>query len=147
MTKHEELLREGPRNAPEPETAEQRSRRKRIEAAAGGAVVVGGGVLAKFGALTKFFLWIIAWHGVVDLWRIGGWIALLAVALVALVLIVRSHGREENAMATSAEDVDHIHAHAPQIGISALDADPEAELRAARAEADRQHTRDLWRGV
>jgi hypothetical protein len=31
MTKHDELLREGPRNPPEPETAEQRSRRKRIE--------------------------------------------------------------------------------------------------------------------
>jgi hypothetical protein len=78
MAKHDELLQQGPRQAPEPETAEQRSKRLGWGTAAGGAAA-GGAALAKFGFL-KFFLWIIAWHGIVDLWRIGGWIAIAMVA-------------------------------------------------------------------
>jgi len=89
MAKHDELLEQGPREAPEPETAEQRSKRLGVGTAAGGAAVAGG-VLAKLGFL-KIFLWIVAWHGVVDLWRVGGWIALVALAgAVTLYLVVRS---------------------------------------------------------
>jgi hypothetical protein len=94
MAKHDELLQQGPREAPEPETAEQRSKRVRIGTAAGG-IAAGGAALAKVGVLGKFFLWIIAWHGAVDLWRIGGWIAIAVVAgAVALLVVVRAR-REE----------------------------------------------------
>jgi protein-S-isoprenylcysteine O-methyltransferase Ste14 len=94
MGKHDELLQQGPREAPEPETAEQRSKRIGAGTAAGG-IVAGGAALAKLGVLGKFFLWIIAWHGAVDLWRIGGWIAVaLVAAAVAIYLVVRAR-REE----------------------------------------------------
>ena len=92
MAKHDELLQQGPRQAPEPETAEQRSKRLGWGTAAGGAVA-GGAALAKLGFL-KFFLWIIAWHGVVDLWRIGGWIAIAVVAAVIAVYFVVRTRRE-----------------------------------------------------
>jgi hypothetical protein len=92
MAKHDELLDQGPREAPEPETAEQRSKRLGVGTAAGG-VAAGGAVLAQLGFL-KFFLWIVAWHGVVDLWRIGGWIALAVVAGVATAYLVIRSRRE-----------------------------------------------------
>ena len=89
MAKHDELLEQGPHEAPEPETAEQRSKRVGWGTAAGGAAA-GGAVLAKLGFL-KIFLWIVAWHGVIDLWRVGGWIALVALAgVVTVYLVVRS---------------------------------------------------------
>ncbi|HXZ56945.1 MAG TPA: hypothetical protein VEG40_05125 [Gaiellaceae bacterium] len=89
MAKHDELLEQGPREAPEPETAEQRSKRLGVGTVAGGAAA-GGAVLAKLGFL-KFFLWIVAWHGVIDLWRVGGWIALAALAGAGtLYLVIRS---------------------------------------------------------
>jgi hypothetical protein len=89
MAKHDDLLEQGPHEAPEPETAEQRSKRLGVGTVAGGAAVAAGG-LAKLGFL-KFFLWIFAWHGIVDLWRVGGWIALAIVAgLGAVYLVIRS---------------------------------------------------------
>jgi hypothetical protein len=90
MAKHDDLLQQGPREAPEPETAEQRSKRVSAGAAAGG-IAAGGAALAKIGVLGKLFLWIFAWHGIVDLWRLGGWIALAVVAgVVAIYLAVRA---------------------------------------------------------
>jgi len=90
MAEHDELLEQGPREAPEPETAEQRSKRVGLGTAAGG-LAAGGAALAKLGFLTKFLIWIFAWHGIVDLWRIGGWIALVAVlGAITLVLVIRS---------------------------------------------------------
>jgi hypothetical protein len=90
MARHDDLLEQGPRQAPEPETAEQRSKRLGAGTAAGG-VAAGGVALAKVGFLSKLFLWFIAWHGAVDLWRIGGWIAVaLVAAVVALYLVVRA---------------------------------------------------------
>jgi len=90
MAKHDELLEQGPREAPEPETAEQRSKRLGARTAAGG-IAAGGAALAKLGFLGKFFLWIIAWHGIADLWRIGGWIAIAAVAAaIAIFFVVRA---------------------------------------------------------
>jgi hypothetical protein len=90
VTKHDDLLQRGPRKAPEPETAEQRSKRVGWGAAGGG--VVGGGIaLAKFGGLAKVFLWLFAWRAAVDGWRIGSWIGLAVVVLgIAVFLIVRS---------------------------------------------------------
>jgi hypothetical protein len=90
MAKHDELLEQGPRQAPEPETAEQRSKRVGWGGAAGG-VAAGGVALAKVGFLGKFVLWFVAWHGAFDLWRLGGWIAVaVAAAVVATYLVVRS---------------------------------------------------------
>ncbi len=89
MAKHEELLQQGPRQAPEPETAEQRTNRVGWGTAAGGAAA-GGAALAKLGFL-KVFVWLFAWHALVDTWRLGGWIALAAViAAIATFLVIRS---------------------------------------------------------
>ncbi len=95
MAKHDDLLEQGAREAPEPETAEERSGRLGMKTAAGG--VVGGGVaLAKIGVLGKFFLWIFAWNGISSLWRIGGWIAIAVVAAaIALYFVLRA--RKEQA--------------------------------------------------
>jgi hypothetical protein len=94
MADHDELLKQGPREAPEPETAEERSKRVGWGTAAGGAAA-GGAVLAKLGFL-KFFLWIFAWHGVLNVWRIGGWIALVAVAGVVAVYLAIRWRRDES---------------------------------------------------
>lgn len=91
MAKHDELFQQGPREAPEPETAEQRSKRVGLGIAAGGAVAAGA-VAAKFGGLAKFFLFLVAWHGAVDAWRLGGWIG-LAVVLAAIVTYLVVRGR------------------------------------------------------
>jgi hypothetical protein len=76
---HEDLLKEGPREAPEPETAEEKSKKLGLKTA-GGAVAGGGAIAAKVGAiggLGKFFLWAAVWNGLVH----GGWIALIVIVL------------------------------------------------------------------
>lgn len=87
---NDELLEQGPREAPEPETAEERSHRAGLKTA-GGGVAAGGIGLAKAGVLGKFFLWWFAWNGAVDAWRIGGWVGagLVAVAIAAYVVYRR----------------------------------------------------------
>ena len=90
MAEHDELLERGPREAPEPETAEARSKRVGWGGVAGGAAA-GGVALAKLGGLGKLLIWIVAWHGAVDAWRLGGWIALAALlAAIGLVVAIRS---------------------------------------------------------
>ena len=88
MSKHGDLLEQGPREAPEPETAEERSKKLGLKSA-GGVVAGGGAVAAKagvLGGLGKFFLWAALWHGLLR----GGWIALVVVLLVLLgVFVVR----------------------------------------------------------
>jgi hypothetical protein len=90
MGKHDDLLRQGAHEAPEPETAEQRSKRVGWGTAGGG--IVGGGIaLAKFGGLAKIFIWLVAWNAATNAWRIGGWIAIaLVIAAVAAFLVMRS---------------------------------------------------------
>jgi hypothetical protein len=89
MTKHDDLLQQGPRQAPEPETAEERSTRLG-RGVAGGGILGGGIALAKFGALSKIALWLFAWHAV-TVWRVGSWIGLAVIVLgVAAFLVVRS---------------------------------------------------------
>jgi hypothetical protein len=90
MSKNDELLEQGPRQAPEPETAEERSHRLGMKSA--GGVVAGGGIAAlKIGGLGKFFLWLFAWNGIHDAWRLGGWIGLAVVAAaVTLYLVLRA---------------------------------------------------------
>jgi hypothetical protein len=81
MAKHDDLLEQGPREAPEPETAEERSNRTGLKSA-GGVVAGGGAVAAKVGALGgfgKLFVWLFAWNSVRAGWRIGGWIGLAVV--------------------------------------------------------------------
>lgn len=90
MARHDDLLNQGPKEAPEPETAEERSKKLGLRTA-GGGVAAGGFALAKFGLLGKVFLWLFLWRGVADAWRLGGWIAIaVIVAAVAVFLAVRS---------------------------------------------------------
>ena len=82
MSDHDDLLKQGAREAPEPETAEEKSRKLGLKTA-GGAVAGGGVVAAKVGAiggLGKFFVWIFLRNGVSTAGRIGGWIGILLVA-------------------------------------------------------------------
>jgi hypothetical protein len=94
MSKHDDLLNQGPREAPEPETAEEKSRKLGLKTA-GGAVAGGGAVVAKAGALGffgKFFIWIFLWNGVSTAGRIGGWIGIvLILALIGGFLYYRQH--------------------------------------------------------
>jgi hypothetical protein len=86
MSSHDDLLKQGPREAPEPETAEEKSRKLGLKTA-GGAVAGGGAVAAKAGAIGgigKFFLWLGAWQAFRASWYYGGWIA--AGVIVALFL-------------------------------------------------------------
>jgi hypothetical protein len=77
----DELLKQGPREAPEPETAEERSRRTGLKTA-GGGVAAGGIGLAKAGILGKVFIWLFVWNGVSTALRIGGWIGILLIAAI-----------------------------------------------------------------
>jgi hypothetical protein len=89
MSDNEKLLEQGPREAPEPETAEERSKRTGLKTA-GGGVAAGGIGLAKAGVLGKLLLWLFVWNGVSTAWRIGGWVAILIVAaLVGAYLLYR----------------------------------------------------------
>jgi hypothetical protein len=87
---HEEMLEQGARQAPEPETAEQRSHRLGWKSGAG--VAAGGGLAAaKFGGLTKLLLWLFVWHGVVNGWRIGSWVGFaIVLAVIAFLLVLRA---------------------------------------------------------
>ncbi len=89
----EELLKQGPREAPEPETAEERSRRMGMKTA-GGGVAAGGIGLAKAGFLGKFLFWFFLWNGVRTAWLIGGWIALALVA-AAVIGYIAYRNREQ----------------------------------------------------
>jgi hypothetical protein len=90
VVKHDDLLQQGPHEAPEPETAEQRT--KRVGWGAAGGSILGGGIaIAKFGGFAKIFLWLFAWHAAVNGWRIGSWIGLAVVlAALAAFLVIRS---------------------------------------------------------
>ena len=92
MSRNDDLLHQGPREAPEPETAEERSKKLGLKTA-GGGVAAGGIGLAKAGILGKTLIWLFAWNGVSTAWRIGGWVAILIVAglVGAYVLYRRSH--------------------------------------------------------
>lgn len=90
MTKHDDLLDQGPHEAPEPETAEQRSKPTGW-GAAGGGILGGGLVLAKFGGLAKVFVWLFAFHAIGNAWRIGSWVGIaVVVALLASFAILHS---------------------------------------------------------
>ncbi|HEY8029277.1 MAG TPA: hypothetical protein VIE38_07180 [Gaiellaceae bacterium] len=77
-----DLLKQGPREAPEPLTAEERTSRKGVKAA-GGGIAAGGIGLAKAGFLGKFLIYLFLWNGVRSAYLLGGWIgiALLATAI------------------------------------------------------------------
>jgi len=96
MSNHDELLEEGAREAPEPDTAEEKSRKLGLKTA-GGAVAGGGAVAAKAGAiggLGKLFFWLFAWNGISTALRIGGWIGIaLVVALVGGLILYRRSRR------------------------------------------------------
>jgi hypothetical protein len=83
---NDDLLKQGPREAPEPETAEERSKKLGLKTA-GGGVAAGGIGLAKAGVLGKVFLWLFVWNGVSTALRIGGWIGILAIAAIVAAVI------------------------------------------------------------
>jgi hypothetical protein len=90
MAQHDDLLNQGPREAPEPETAEEKSKKLGLRSA-GGAVAGGGVVAAKVGALgglSKFFLWLFVWNGVSSAARIGGWIGIALVLALIVAFVV-----------------------------------------------------------
>jgi hypothetical protein len=90
MAEHDDLLAQGPRVAPEPETAEERTA-KRGRRVMGGGVLGGGAAVAKLGAiggLGKVFIWLFAWDGVVDAGRLFGWLGILAVVAALAVYLV-----------------------------------------------------------
>jgi hypothetical protein len=90
MARHDDLLDQGPREAPEPETAEERSKKLGLKTA-GGAVVGGGAVAAKAGAiggLGKLFIWLFAWNGVSTAIRIGGWVGILVVIAIVVAAVM-----------------------------------------------------------
>jgi hypothetical protein len=94
MGKHDELLEQGPREAPEPDTAEERSKKLGLKTAGGG--VAGGGIaLAKVGGLSKLFLWLFAWNGITNAWRLGSWIG-IALVVVAITTFLVVRWRREN---------------------------------------------------
>jgi len=92
MSKHDDLLNQGPREAPEPETAEEKSQKLGLKTA-GGGVAAGGIGLAKAGILGKLLLWIFVWNGVSTGLRIGGWIgiAMIAAVIGGFIWYRRSH--------------------------------------------------------
>jgi hypothetical protein len=91
----EDLLKQGPREAPEPETAEERSKRMGMKTA-GGGVAAGGIGLAKAGLLGKFFIYLFLWNGIRGAYVIGGWIAIAIVAAAVIAYIVYRN-REQHA--------------------------------------------------
>jgi hypothetical protein len=90
---HDDLLEEGPREAPEPETAEQRGKRLAGGGLAGGAVAIGAGA-AKFGGLAKLVIFLFAWHGAVDVWRLAGWLGVALVLAAGIVFLVVARRRQ-----------------------------------------------------
>jgi hypothetical protein len=94
MTRHDDLLRRGPHEAPEPETAEQRSKRLGMRTA-GGAVVGGGVLAAKLGGFSKLLLWLVLWHGVSNGWRVGGWIGIAAIVALGVTAYLFLRGRQQ----------------------------------------------------
>ena len=83
----DDLLKQGPREAPEPETVEERSKRTGMKTA-GGGIAAGGIGLAKVGLLGKFFIYLFLWNGVRTLYLVGGWLAILLVAAVVTAFVV-----------------------------------------------------------
>jgi len=79
MSDNDDLLEQGPREAPEPETAEERSKRTGLKTA-GGGVAAGGIGLAKAGVLSKFLIYLFLWNGVRTAWLVGGWVGILLIA-------------------------------------------------------------------
>jgi len=94
VTRNEDLLQQGPREAPEPETAEERSKKLGLKTA-GGGVAAGGIGLAKAGILGKTLLWLFAWNGVSTAWRIGGWVGLAVAAAIVITYVVLRRRRVE----------------------------------------------------
>jgi hypothetical protein len=90
MARHDDLLEQGAREAPEPQTAEEHSKRLGLKST--GGVVAGGGVVAAkagaIGGLGKIFIWMFAWNGVSTAARIGGWIGIAVVLAIAAAGVV-----------------------------------------------------------
>jgi hypothetical protein len=89
----DDLLKQGPREAPEPETAEERSTRRGMKTA-GGGIAAGGIGLAKVGLLGKFFIYLFLWNGVRTVYLLGGWVAIILIAAAVTGFFVYRKTRE-----------------------------------------------------
>jgi hypothetical protein len=80
-----ELLEQGARWVPEPETAQERSKRGGWKTGDG---VDGGGAAAaaKLGVLGKVLPWLVVWHSA---WRLGARARIAAVAPVTAIAVFR----------------------------------------------------------
>lgn len=87
----EPLLKDGPREAPEPLTAEERTRSRKGLKTAGGGIAAGGIGLAKAGFLGKFLIYLFLWNGIRATYLIGGWIAIALVAAAIVGYIAYRH--------------------------------------------------------
>jgi hypothetical protein len=91
LTRHDDLLSEGLRTAPEPQTAEERTSRIAKRGLAGAAIA--GGVAVKTGVAAKAIAWLVAFHGASALWRTAGWVGLvIGLMLMAVVVAFATRG-------------------------------------------------------
>jgi hypothetical protein len=95
MAEHEDLLSQGPREAPEPLTAEERTSRNGRRAI-GGGLLGGGAAAAKLGAIAglgKVLIWFFPRDGIVDAAHIFGWLGVVAVVGAITTYLVLRHRR------------------------------------------------------
>jgi len=95
VSRNDDLLRQGPREAPEPDTAEERSKKLGLKTA-GGGIAAGGIGLAKAGILGKALIWLFAWNGVRTAWRVGGWIGVAVAVAIIVTYLVLTRGRRSS---------------------------------------------------
>ena len=91
MSSHDDLLEQGPRVAPDAQTATQRSRRNPILTAVG--VVVAGAVILLKLILGKLIFIAVVWAGIVWAAHIGGWLGILLIVaiVVAALAYAKAH--------------------------------------------------------
>ena len=79
MAKHDDLLDQGPKEAPEPETAEQRTQAHRLGRRRRRHRRRWDRARRSSAASAKIFLWLFAFRAIDNAWRIGSWVGIAVV--------------------------------------------------------------------